>query len=202
MKRLAVLGCWILVTSIWSAAQVGDWRAVEMLPGGTKIKVALVHGHTFGHCALAGVYDDQLSCDYPGPFGMQRRAVYPRDNIRAIYRVHNGAMIGLGVGAVTGAALGAATYSKTNDPNFGRVGTPIVSAALLGGLGMGIGGILNPFFHGKAVYRSVNPPVKQGSPQHADKDVKIPPVANEAPAAPAVDKIPCLRDGVTLQCVE
>jgi hypothetical protein len=202
MKRFAVLGCWILAASSWSVAQIGDWQAVERLAGGTKIKVALVRGHTFGHCTLAGVDDDQLSCEYPGPFGTERRAVYLRGNIRAIYRVHNSAMIGLGVGAVTGAALGAATYSKSNDPNFGRVGTPIVSAAILGGLGMGIGGILNPFFHGKAVYRSASPPAKQAAPKHAQKDEKSPTVANEENANQAPDKIPCLRDVVTLQCVQ
>lgn len=198
-----------LLTMVLSApsvfAQASDWRAVQMLPGGTRIHVTLINGHTFGHCALAGVDDDQLSCERPGLFGMRRRTVYPRSYIRGVYRVHNGALIGLGVGVVAGATISAATYSKHDDPNFGRVGTPIVVGGLLGGLGMGIGGILDPFFHGKAVYRNTSPPAKQPRPKHAQKapkDDQNLTVANEENADQSTVKIPCLRDGVTLQCVE
>jgi hypothetical protein len=133
---------------------------------------------------------------------MERRAVYPRDNIRAVYLVHNGTAIGLGVGVVTGAAFGAATYSKSNTPNLGRAGTPVVDAAIFGTLGMAAGFVLNPFFHGKAVYRSANAPGKQNSPRQPREERKSPSAAKEDDADPPVDNLPCLRDGVTLQCVQ
>lgn len=51
--------------------------------------------------------------------------------------------------------------------------------------------VLDPFFHGKAVYLSSNPPI-DGNRASTTKDENT-----DQPA----DNVPCLRDGVTLQCV-
>ena len=168
-------------------AQLTDWHAVQALPGGTKIHVTLKHGRTFGHCFFQGAPDDELVCSYRGGL-YSRRVVYPRDNIKAVYRAHNGPAIGLGIGAGAGAVIGA---SRDPVPGLGRGGTALVDAGILGGLGAFLGLIADPFFHGRAVYRDPNPDnvaIRSSTPkeQHADQ---------------LGDKIPCLRDGVTLQCV-
>src|ERR1019366_5425165 len=75
-----------------------DWEAVQALPNGTKIKVTLKNRPTFGHCFLDGVSDDQLVCS-TGRWPLSRRNVYMRDDIKAVYLVHNGPAIGLAVGA-------------------------------------------------------------------------------------------------------
>jgi hypothetical protein len=67
----------------------------------------------------------------------------------------------------------------------------LVDGGILGGLGYFFGMVLDPFFHGKAVYLSSNPPI-DGNRASTTKDENI-----DQPA----DNVPCLRDGVTLQCV-
>jgi hypothetical protein len=144
----------MLVALAWqtslAAAQTGDWDAVESLPPETKIHVTLKHGRVFGHCRFQQASDDQLTCrirralpTFGTPFP-SIELVYGRDEIRAIYLAHNGAAIGAAVGAGSGAIIGTA-----RDPVLGlnRGGT-----ALVMGVGMAIGAILDPFFHGKAVY--------------------------------------------------
>jgi len=168
-------------------AQLTDWHAVQALPGGTKIHVTLKHGRTFGHCFFQGAPDDELVCSYRGGL-YSRRVVYPRDNIKAVYRAHNGPAIGLGIGAGAGAVIGA---SRDPVPGLGRGGTALVDAGILGGLGAFLGLIADPFFHGRAVYRDPNP----------DNVANRPSTPQEQDTDQLANKIPCLRDGVTLQCV-
>jgi hypothetical protein len=170
-------------------AQLPDWRAVQILPAGTKIHVTLKHGRTFGHCFFDGASDDQLACSVRGGF-YSRRKVYARDNVKAVFRAHNGTLIGLGVGASTGAALGAARSDCC------RGGNALISAVALGAVGAVFGTALDPFFHGKAVYRSPN--YSPATPQK----FKTPDPNPEQNTAPPQPKIPCLRDGTTLQCVD
>lgn len=114
MKELMLLMAFLLLASI-TLAQTGDWHAVKHLPGGTMLKIKLKRGHTFGHCEFMGATDDALHCDYPGL--QYIRAQFPRENVKAVYLVHNARAIGAGIGAGAGAVIGAAA---TPGPIAGR----------------------------------------------------------------------------------
>ncbi len=169
-------------------SQTDDWGAVQALRSGTKIKVTLKNRPTFGHCFLDGASDDQLVC-VSGRWPLSRLKVYLRDDIKAVYLTHNGPAIGLAVGAGAGAAIGA-----TGDPvpGLGRGGTALLDAGLLGGLGAFFGLVLDPFFHGRVVYRSPDSP-NGGS--HSS-------ISKKQNASPPTVDISCLKNGVTLQCVD
>src|SRR6266852_1991820 len=169
-------------------SQTGDWEAVQGLRSGTKIKVTLKNRPTFGHCFMDGASDDQLFCS-SGRWPLSRRKVYLRDDIKAVYLTHNGPAIGLGVGAGAGAIIGS-----TGDPvpGLGRGGTALLDAGLLGGLGAFFGLVLDPFFHCRVVYRSPDSP-NGGS--HSS-------ISKKQNASPPTVDISCLKNGVTLQCVD
>ena len=175
-------------------SQTANWEAVQALRNGTKIKVTLKHGPTFGHCFFDGASDDQLFC-ISGRWPLSRRKTYLRDDIKAVYLTHNGPAIGLGVGAGAGAIIGA-----TGDPvpGLGRGGTALLDAGLLGGLGAFFGMVLDPFFHGRVVYRSPQDPYKD--PYKGRDNPSLPNGRNTSP--PPANVPSCLRDGVTLQCVD
>ena len=183
---ISLLMALLLLTSI-ALAQTGDWQTVQCLPGGTMLKITLKHGHTFGHCDFMGATDDTLHCDYQG--AQYIRAQYPRDNVKAVYLVHNTRAIGVGIGAGAGALIGAAT---TPGPAAGRALFAVIDAAILGGLGYFFGMAADPFFHGKAVYRSPNAAKKTNHPSTKNE---------QSPSQPA-DNLPCLKNPVTLQCVD
>jgi hypothetical protein len=169
-------------------SQTDDWEAVQALPNGTKIKVTLKNRPTFGHCFFDGASDDQLFCTSRGGL-LSRRKVYLRDDIEAVYWTHNGPAIGLAVGAGTGAVIGAVGDPI---PGLGRGGTALLDAGLLGGLGAFFGMVLDPFFHGRVVYRSPDSP-NGGS--HSS-------ISKKQNANQPIDNIACLKNGVTLQCVD
>lgn len=171
-------------------SQTDDWEAVQALRSGTKIKVTLKNRPTFGHCFFDGASDDQLFCTSRGGL-LSRRKVYPRADIKAVYLTHSGPAIGLGVGAGAGAIIGAAGNPV---PGLGRGGTALLDAGLLGGLGAFFGMVLDPFFHGRVVYRSPQDPYK-------GRDKPSLPNGQNTNQPPA--NLPsCLRDGVTFQCVD
>jgi hypothetical protein len=168
-------------------SQTGDWEAVQALRSGIKIKVTLKNRPMFGHCFMDGASDDQLVC-ISGRWPLSRRKVYLRDDIKAVYLTHNGPAIGLGVGAGAGAAIGAARSSCCHAANA------LLGAGALGVVGWFSGTVADPFFHGRAVYRSPRDP-HQG---HNDTSLPNGRNTNQPPA-----NVPsCLRDGVTLQCVD
>jgi hypothetical protein len=169
-------------------SQTTDWEAVQALRSGTKIKVTLKSGPTFGPCFMDGASDDQLFCTTRGGL-LSRRKVYLQDDIKAVYLTHNGPVIGLAVGAGAGAVIGAAGDPI---PGLGRSGTALLDAGLLGGLGAFFGMVLDPFFHGRAVYRSPDSP-NGGS--HSS-------ISKKQNANQPTDNISCLKNGVTLQCVD
>jgi hypothetical protein len=171
-----------------ATSQTSDWKAVQALPSGTKIKVTLKDRPTFGHCFLDGVSDTQLACSFRTRLRTRDR-VFLRDDIKAVFLVHSGPMIGLAVGAGAGAALGA---SRAPIPGLGRGGTALVDAGILGGVGAFFGLVLDPFFHGRAVYRS---------PQDPSKNPTSPPAPNAQEIRSSQNAPACLRDGATLQCV-
>jgi hypothetical protein len=186
MKKLMLLMAFLLLGSI-TLAQTGDWQAVKHLPGGTRLKIKLKRGRTFGHCEFMGATDEALHCDYPGLLYI--RAQYPRDNVKAVYLVHNARAIGAGIGAGAGAVIGA---TATPGPIAGREFFAVIDAGILGGFGYFFGMVADPFFHGKAVYRSPNAP----------KDANSPSTKNAPSASEPADNLPCLKNGVTLQCVD
>lgn len=171
-----------------ATSQTSDWKAVQALPSGTKIKVTLKDRPTFGHCFLDGVSDTQLVCSFRTRLRTRDR-VFLRDDIKAVFLVHSGPMIGLAVGAGAGVALGA---SRAPIPGLGRGGTALVDAGILGGAGAFVGLVLDSFFHGRAIYRS---------PQDPSKKPTRPPAPAAQNAGSSQTASACLRDGATLQFV-
>jgi hypothetical protein len=171
-------------------SQIDDWQAVQALRSGTKIKVTLKNRATFGHCSLDGTSNDQLAC-ISGRWPLSQRRVYLRADIQAVYLTRSGPAIGLGVGAGAGAIIGA-----TGDPvpGLGRGGTALLDAGLLGGLGAFFGMVLDPFFHGREVYRSPQYPYKGRDNPSLPK--------SQNTSQPSANVPSCLRDGVTFQCVD
>jgi hypothetical protein len=175
------LASFLLVSS--AIAQTGDWQAVRHLPAGTRLKIKLKRGHTFGHCEFLGATDDVLDCDYPGLRYASAR--YRRDNIKAVYLVHNARAIGFGIGATSGVIIGVAA---TPGPAAARELFAVIDGGLLGCIGYFFGTVADPFFQGKAVYLS---------PSHSINNH-----AQPAPHTPDPPPLPCLRDGVTMPCVD
>lgn len=173
-----------LLLVVRAPAQLADWNAVQALRAGTKIHVTLKRGRTFGHCFFESASDNQLVCSQRARFD-PRTVVYPRNNIKAVYLTHNGTAIGIGVGAGTGAVIGA-TRSRCC-----RGGNAVIDAGAFALMGGFVGMMADPFFHGRAVYRSPNS-------NNAPQSPSVPTVQN---ADQPADNIPCLRDGVTLRCV-
>jgi hypothetical protein len=138
----------VIFLTMLAQAQSADWQAVRDIPPGTKIKITLKHGRTFGHYEFEEATDDELRCFLPD---LGSRS-YRRENVAAVYLVHSGARIGFAIGAGSGAVLGAVN----NNPALGRTGNAVVGAVTVGVIGMAIGAGLNPFFRGKAIYRSPN----------------------------------------------
>jgi hypothetical protein len=184
--RIASLFQVFLLLSVSAVAQSGDWQAVRQLPQGTRLKIKLERGRTFGHCDFMGATDEMLRCEYPGP--QYSSVQYRRGNIKAVYLVHNARAIGLGLGLVSGIAIGAST---DHGPAATREGFAAIDAVILGGVGYFFGMVADPYLHGRAVY--VNP-IRSGK-------------NNRAPANDRRfdDTLPgpgdCLRDGVTMRCV-
>jgi len=175
-------------------SQVADWENVKALRVGTKIKVQLIRGSTFGHCTFDRASDHELACSVRGSIllvPVVRHHVYPRNNVKAVFRAHNGTLIGMGVGAATGAAMGASASNSYRGANA------FFGAIALGAVGAVVGTAADPFFHGKAVYRSQN-----NSPSAPQQPKNAAPNPDEPTTAPPERKIPCLRDGTTLQCVD
>jgi hypothetical protein len=158
MKSLRISTALLLLLAIPSVAlaQTDDWEVVKQIPLGTKIHLALKHGRIFGHCRLSQVTDDELAC-YTQPRSLitppfpPHEHAYRRANVRAVSLPHNGALIGFGVGAGGGAVLGVA---RDPIPGIGRGGTALINALLLGGVGASVGMVVDPFFHGRTIYRS------------------------------------------------
>ena len=169
-----------------ATSQTADWEALQALRSGTKIKVTLKHGPTFGHCFFNGASDDQLVCSSRGGL-LSRRKVYLRDDVKAVYLTHNGPAIGLGVGAGAGAIIGATGSSCCHAANA------LLGAGALGLVGWFSGTVADPFFHGRSVYLS---------PQYPYQAHNAPSLPNGHNTSQPPANVPsCLRDGVTSQCV-
>jgi hypothetical protein len=169
-------------------SQTSDWKALQALPRGTRIKVTLKNRPTFGHCFLDRVSDDQMVCSFRTRL-LTRDRVFLRDDIEGVFLVHSGPLIGLVVGAGAGAALGA---SRAPIPGLGRGGTALVDAGILGGVGAFFGLVLDPFFHGRAVYRSPqNPSKTPARPRTNAQNIQS---SRNVPS--------CLTNGATLHCAQ
>lgn len=157
MENLRIIGPLVMLVAVASSvvAQTGDWQVLKGIPAGTKVKLVLKHHRTFGHCELEEVTDERLGC-YFNSLGFRQ---YARDEIREVRLGHHSARTGFVVGAGTGAVVGAVNGSGGS---AGRVFGVIILTPVLGGVGAGVGAIVDPFLHGKTVYRSPDP--KAGTP--------------------------------------
>ncbi len=161
-----VLAWLLLVANL--GAQSNDWDVLQGVPEGAKIKVTLKRRATFGHCILEEVTDDHLAC-YFTALGTRQ---YGRDEIKAVFLGRHSARMGFAVGAGTGVALGATrSCCDTNT----RIVDVIILAPVLGGIGAGIGAMVDPFLDGKTIYRSpdAKPAKPRGTTQvHASTTVR------------------------------
>jgi hypothetical protein len=162
MNRLALV-CGVLALFLPAStlvAQSSDWQALQGVPEGTKIKIKLKHGRTFGHCMLEEIAINHLACYYSAT----GTRVYPRDDIKAVLLGRHSARVGLAVGLGTGFALGAARGCCGVD---GRILFAGLFAPLLGGIGAGVGAVVDPFVDGKVIYISPasDPPQRAGKNQ-------------------------------------
>jgi hypothetical protein len=168
LRKDVVIDCALAVlfgaVALWPAssarAQSTDWETLRTIPAGSKIKVKLKQRWMFGHCRLEKVTDDYLAC-YFNALGTRH---YARDEIKAVFLGRHSARFGLEVGAGAGVVLGA-THGCCG--GSGRISNVIILAPLLGGIGAGIGALVDPFVDGKAVYRSSNsaPAMDKSKPQ-------------------------------------
>jgi len=149
MENLRTIYSLVVLLAVASSAdaQSGDWQVLKGIPAGTKIKVTLKQSRTFGHCELEEVTDEWLGC-YFTSLGSRE---YARDDIREVRLGHHSARTGLAVGAGAGAILGAANGSAGA---AGRVLGVVILVPVLGGIGAGVGAVVDPFLHGRTVYRS------------------------------------------------
>lgn len=137
----------VLLAAASTQAQKGDWQAVKNLAPGTLISVER-HRHSVFHqrCRFEDATDEELVCRYSGPLFFPGDVTYRRSLIHAVRREHNTAAIGLGIGAATGAAIGAF------HPGSGKGFFVTIDAGLLGLFGAGVGTAVGPLFPGKLVY--------------------------------------------------
>jgi hypothetical protein len=141
-----------IVTS--TAAQSGDWAAVEGLAPGTDISLRTTRGQKL-QGELDSVAPDRLVIwsqerDFPGAKIVRREL--PRGDVKRIRLNHRvgsmlaGAAIGIGVGVGMGAAID--TQSRSNEDRG-------IASVVFGLLGAAIGaGIAkyHPFLKGKTIY--------------------------------------------------
>jgi hypothetical protein len=167
-----------------ASAQSSDWSTVQSLPSGTKLTVELSH-RQFGHCFVDEISDRRLECTF-GRWPLSRRRAFPRDQIRAIFIARNTAAVGAVVGAGTGAVFGAASNKCC------RTTYALLGAGGLGIFGWFVGTAADPFVRGRLIYRGPADPGSNEPPLPNRQDATLPPAKNTAP---------CLRDGVTQQCV-
>jgi len=151
-------------------AQTGDWQAVENLPRRSLISVEDMHHTIHGTCRFQGVVDTQLLCEYGSHAFDSSEVAFRRESIRAVRREHNSTLIGMAIGAGSGAVIGAA---RDSTPGGGRGGSALVGAGIFGGLGA-IAGSDNGHFHfshGTVIYH--NPDDKnrtEGTAQAQDRE--------------------------------
>jgi len=143
----------LLAVASTAVAQSSDWQVLQGIPAGTKVKLILKRRRTFGYCELEQVTNDGLGC-YFSALGSR---LYARDDVREVRLGHHAAVTGFFIGAGAGAILGAANGSGGA---AGRGFYAVILTPVMGGFGAGIGAIVDPFLHGKTVYRS--PDVKAG----------------------------------------
>ncbi len=140
----------MILTGPLAAAQSGDWRVVENLPQRTLISVEDMHHVVHDTCRFQSVVDGQLFCAYGMHLFGPSEIAFRQESIRAVRREHNSILIGLGIGAGAGAVFGA---SADSSPGFGRGGSAIIGAGILGAFGAIIGSAHGHFSHGKIIYQ-------------------------------------------------
>jgi hypothetical protein len=128
------------------------WQGIESLKGGTSIRITLTKKSVL--CAFDSADENALIC-HKRQAGVDRSISLPKNEIQLI-RARNatgsvvtGTLIGIGVGAGTGAIVDSTIKdpNTTNNAKFTRGLAPI--GALLGGLF----GVATEFVPGKLLYK-------------------------------------------------
>jgi hypothetical protein len=128
-------------------------------------------------CHLEDATDEDLTCGQGWPIAMQA-VTYSRGRIRTVRIAHNAALVGLVVGASAGTVIGLAQDPRAG---LGRGGNAVITAALLGLFGAGVGGILSPLFPGRVVYRAPRNPTPPGPTDQSPTHPSIAPESSPAP---------------------
>ena len=142
VRRWSVLLVLLVLWSPISFAQASDWAIVMNLVPGQKVKVATRDGKSYVG-KVQSITDDELRIGKDQELSKQ-----DVQRVQLWSSGHHGrnALIGLGVGAGTGAIFGAASCGGT-DAWFTRGECAAVSAPFFGGLGAAIGALVPS--HGK-----------------------------------------------------
>ena len=142
VRRWSLLLTVLISLSKISYAQSTDWAIVMNLVPGQKVQVGTKDGKSYVG-KVQSITDDELRIGKD-----QSLAKQDVQRVRLWSSGHHGrnALIGLGVGAGTGAIFGAASCGG-NDAWFSRGQCVAVSAPLFGGLGAAIGALVPS--HGK-----------------------------------------------------
>lgn len=146
LRRLALSIFMLALLSQYIPAQSNDWAIVKQLVPGQDVKVQLVSGKSY-RGAVKSVSDDSILVEKNHLVQRQdvRRVLLPKPN----HRLRN-TLIGLGVGAGTGLAIGAAADAQDKSgwfPNLGKAAGP----PMFGIIGLGAGALL-PTGGWRAIY--------------------------------------------------
>jgi hypothetical protein len=129
-----------------------NWSRIQTLPAGTSLHI---NGKPHTTCTFAHADDDSITCTKSN-----KPVTYPRAGITSIKLAHRtrSTLVGLGIGAGTGALIGFAAGTRGgNDtffgPNFLRGAVTAVGAAFGGVVGTPIG-YFTDFTAGSPIYKA------------------------------------------------
>ncbi len=109
-----------------------DWARIQALPVGTSLHI---NGKPHTACVFASADTDSITCTKSN-----KPVSYPRGGITTIKLTHRGrsTLVGLGIGAGTGAIIGFAAGTDSKDTFFG----PNAFRGAITGIGAVIGGVI------------------------------------------------------------
>jgi hypothetical protein len=128
-----------------------NWARVQTLPAGTSLHI---NGKPHTTCTFASADSDSITCTKSN-----KPVTYPRAGITSIKLAHRtrSTLVGLGVGAGTGAIIGFAAGTDNSNgffgPNFLRGAVTAAGAVAGGVIGTPIG-YFTDFTAGSAIYKA------------------------------------------------
>jgi hypothetical protein len=129
-----------------------NWSRIQALPSGTSLHLS---GKPHTTCIFASAEEDSITCTKS-----QKPITYPRAGITSVKLAHRGrsTLVGLGIGAGTGAIVGFAGASSGGSnsffgTNFLRGAATGVGAVIGGAIGTPIG-YFTDFTAGSTIYKA------------------------------------------------